>query len=317
MNSSAPISHGKNKIPLFPSFKHLELEDRPEIEFITQQFEPYSDYNFVSLFSYDIKNEVRISKLNDNLVVRFSDYITRKPFYSFLGNSSLEKTISTLLEYVKHLGITPQLKLIPEATVLSNPDISSSFCIEEDRDNFDHIFSIEGISTLSGSHYEKKRYKVNLFKRNYHYAKVNSIQLTNKNHKKAILDTFAMWAKNKNYDPNQTIIEYKAIQKLLNHSHQFDLLCLGLWDKNKLVGFSITEITHNGYAISHFAKANHSYKGIFEFLYHKTAQELYEKGSTLLNREQDLGIVNLRAAKESWQPIKYLKKYTISHKKTI
>lgn len=303
------------KIPLFPNFKHLELEDRQEIELITQQFEPYSDYNFVSLFSFDVKEEIQISKLNENLVVRFSDYISGEAFYSLIGKKTDTNTIHTLLEHAKSSSVTPKLKLIPEHIILTNPSIASLFYVEEDRDNFDHIFSTDEISTLKGPRYEKKRNKVNLFKRSYPHIEISLIELASKDAKKEVLDVFTMWARSKNLDLEQTTHEHKAMQRLLNHSNKFNLVCLGLRDKNKLIGFSITEITHHGYSIFHFTKANHSYKGIFEFLYHKTAQQLHKKGSTLLNREQDLGIANLRAAKESWRPVKYLKKYTISHKK--
>lgn len=302
------------KIPIFPTFKFIELEDRQEIELFTHQFEPYSDYNFVSLWSYDIKKEIQISKLNDNLIVRFTDYLTGEPQYSFLGTKSLKHTIHTLLEHVKKLKVKPQLKLIPEITILNNPKISSLFQVEEDRDNFDHIYSTQEMSILSGPRYEKKRYKVNLFKRNYPRVEVSPMQLTDEYVKKHILDVFAIWAKHKNLDSEQTIHEHAAIQNLLNHSDKFDLICLGIWDKNKLIGFSITEIAHHGYSIFHFAKADLHYKGIFEYLYHKTAQELYKRKCNLLNREQDLGITGLRAAKESWRPIKYLKKYIISHR---
>ena len=103
------------KIPFFPKFKNLEISDKKEVETITHQFEPYSDYNFVSLWSYNVKEEIQISKLNDNLVIKFTDYISGNPFYSFLGNNLVEDTISKLLKHSKTLNIPPLLKLIPES----------------------------------------------------------------------------------------------------------------------------------------------------------------------------------------------------------
>ena len=66
-------------IPQFPEFKSLELSDKKDIESFTKRFPPYSDFNFVSMWSWDIKEEIRISQLNGNLVVRFTDYLTGKP----------------------------------------------------------------------------------------------------------------------------------------------------------------------------------------------------------------------------------------------
>lgn len=307
-------NNARSNIPPFPNFKLLELDDRLRIELITQQFEPYSDYNFISLWSYNVKNDIQISKLKDGLVVRFSDYITGEPFYSFLGSLSNSKQLSIILEYVKNLGLTAKLKLIPEEVILKNPEIFSQFQVEEDPDNFDHIYSSQEMSTLEGSRFENKRYKVNLFKRNYYDVEIKLLNLTENKSKQYVLDVFNLWVKNKNQVLNEAMHEYIAIQNLLTHSDKFDLVCLGLWHKNQLIGFTITEVTHQKYAIFHFTKADSSYEGIFEYLYHKTAQELSKRGCMFLNREQDLGIPGLRTAKESWRPIKYLKKYIISHK---
>lgn len=60
----------------FPQFKKLELADKKDIEKFTSKFPPYSDFNFVSMWSWDIRGEMRVSQLNGNLVVRFTDYLT-------------------------------------------------------------------------------------------------------------------------------------------------------------------------------------------------------------------------------------------------
>ena len=72
-------------IPGFPEFKKLELSNKEEIENFTSKFPPYSDFNFISMWCWDIKGETRISKFNNNLVVRFTDYLKGNPFFSFFG----------------------------------------------------------------------------------------------------------------------------------------------------------------------------------------------------------------------------------------
>lgn len=74
-----------NTIPAFPRFKHLDLDDQAEFDLFTGQYPPYSEFNFVNLFCYDTTGDCQVSILNGNLVVRFRDYVTREPFFSFLG----------------------------------------------------------------------------------------------------------------------------------------------------------------------------------------------------------------------------------------
>lgn len=306
----------KQRVPNFPDFKKLELEDKDEIESIVKQFDPYSDYNFVSLFSYDVDEEVQISKLNGNLIVRFSDYVSSELFYSFLGNNSLENTIHTLLKHSEVSGLTPKLKLIPEVNFLEKK-IFNAFFIEEDRDNFDYLLSTEEISKLNGRKYEKKRNKINTFLKSNSNIKSALIDLKDSATHTQIYEVFSLWEKTKGKEGSETIHELKAIKKLLSNIHYFNVLCLGIYIDGIIKGFTITEISHNNVAIFHFTKADSSFKGIFEYIYQQIAQELFKKGSIFLNREQDLGLPGLRAAKKSWRPIKYLKKYTISPKTKV
>ena len=84
-------------LPLYPTFKKLELSDKEIFEEHTKKFPPYSDYNFVSIWSYNTEDNVTFSFLNDNLVMKLNDYITNEPFYTFLGTNKAEETINNLL----------------------------------------------------------------------------------------------------------------------------------------------------------------------------------------------------------------------------
>src|SRR3989344_1777498 len=116
----------------FPEFRVVEVNDREAIESHTKQFFPYSDFNFTSLWAWDTSGERMISELNSNLVVRFTDYSTHEPFFSFLGIRETEHTARTLIDYAKAEGITPELRLMPEISVR---DMRTSVLkVEEDRD---------------------------------------------------------------------------------------------------------------------------------------------------------------------------------------
>ena len=172
-------------IPIFPTFKKLTVEDKNEVEKATKSYPPYSDYNFVSLWSYNTKDSIEIALLNDNLVVKFLDYFAVEHFYSFLGTSSVTETITTLLAHAAKHNISQKLILIPEICVLSDKSITSKFDVQEDLDNFDYILSIPEISTLAGNKYGAKRNFVNRFVKNYLSISVVNLDLNDhktKNH---------------------------------------------------------------------------------------------------------------------------------------
>ena len=133
----------------FPQFKKLELADKETVQHFTQRYLPYSDYNFTSLWVYNIKNDMVISQLHNNLVVQFRDYTTGEPFLSFLGDTNVSQTIETLLQSTQQLGLLPYLQLIPEHNLKKQNNLEQSFSIEPSRDHFDYIYQIEAIDRKS------------------------------------------------------------------------------------------------------------------------------------------------------------------------
>ena len=123
-------------IPLFPKFIKLNLHHKYDINLCTFKFLPYCDFNFVSLWCYNIKNEIVLSVLNDNLIIKFTDYLTSKNFYSFFGDKKFEETCLILLKDSHKNHFEPQLKLIPEIFIKNR---YKKIDIKEDRHNFDYI----------------------------------------------------------------------------------------------------------------------------------------------------------------------------------
>ena len=72
-----------------------------EIEKITSDFPPYSDFNFVSLWCWNLTNKTQLSLLNDNLVIRMEDYTTADIFYMFIGQSKIKNTIEILFKHLE------------------------------------------------------------------------------------------------------------------------------------------------------------------------------------------------------------------------
>ncbi len=84
----------------FPEFKKLELSDKVELEKITRQYLPYSDYHFTQMWIWDNHEPSMLSKLDGNIVIRHSDALTGESFYSFLGSNCLNSTIKTIFDFL-------------------------------------------------------------------------------------------------------------------------------------------------------------------------------------------------------------------------
>ena len=133
-------------IPEFPQFKSLELSDKKDVEKFTVQFLPYSDFNFSNIWIWDLKKEMKLSILNNNLVVRFTDYLSGKPFLSFLGKNMVNETAKDLIIFSENKYKTDTLKFIPE-TVIKFLD-KTKFEIIPDVDSHDYIYNLSKVSFI-------------------------------------------------------------------------------------------------------------------------------------------------------------------------
>ncbi len=300
-------------IPEFPEFKKIELSDKEDIEKFTSAYPPYSDFNFVSMWSWDIRGEMRISQLNNNLVVRFTDYLTGEPFYSFLGENDINETIKTLISFAKKEGINPSLKLIP-GIIIDNID-AKIFEIEEDRDNFDYILSIDKLKPHDGSQRKlsNRRKLINKLKNSGIFT-VKVIDIQQPEISEQILKVSVEWEKQRGISEDNAQHLYRALKKSLQFSHKHTF-SIGAFIENKLVGYSINEIINTEYALGNFQQADlNSSNVVYALLMQEAAILLSEFGCKYINLEQDLGIEGLKKWKASYDPVFFLKKYTISVK---
>lgn len=300
-------------IPSYPKFKKLKFTDKNDINKFTKKYTPSSDYNFAGLWSYNTNENIEISILNGNLVMKSFDYITLEPFYSFIGTTNSIQTAEELIKNAKKNNISPVLKLILDETIKSMPK-NNNFIIKEDVDNHDYVLSVKDLSEFKGKKYYDKRNLVNRFKKCYPNHTVKELDLKSANAKKQILNIFYDWEKTRKKQREETKHELIALKRLIDKQSYLNLRSLGIFIDSKLISFTIKELLHDNYSIIHFEKNNIEFDGVSSFLRQESAKYLASLGYEYINFEQDLGIEGLRKAKKLWRPVFFVKKYTISSK---
>lgn len=302
--------HYLSSLPEFPNLKPLVLQDHAVLKPFLNSFDPYSDYNFASMWCYNTNEKMEIAKLHENLVVKFEDYITSEHFFSFLGENEILTTAKKIIEFCKENGFSSQLKLIPEI-VADKICKSEEYLIAEDEDNFDYILSTEQVGSLTTAKFHTQKNHLNRFEKNYPECLPLILDPIDKKTHEVLFNIFFCWEKGRGKKRDETSHELKALERFLYHAHIFKPIVLVAEYKGRYLGFIIAEIVEKKYAIVHFAKSDPSYKEVYVFLNNCLAKHLWNLGCMYMNIEQDLGIPGLKYAKEQWNPVKYLKKYTI------
>ena len=292
-------------LPLFPETVPLELAHKREIQSKTAKYKPYSDFNFTSLFAWNTHSDAKVASLNDNLIVRFPDYISDEPVTSLLGCNDIDATLNTLLAHVD------VLQMVPEAVVaaIQSPQ---NYLIEEDRGNFDYIYELRKIESLEGQDYKKKRNKINGIVAGFG-SRLTSITYDTVDSEVAqLLETgFLEWAKQRNKTDEDINSELDALRRVLRYHSQLGVFITVVQLDANICGFSINEVIDNRFAICHFEKDVSGIDGMATYIAYEAIRELNRRGCQFVNWEQDLGLPGLRQAKETWHPDSYLRKYNI------
>lgn len=296
-------------IPQFPEFKQLALSDKTDVEAVTHKFPPYSDFEFASLYAWDVQEQTKISQDHGNLIIRFTDYITGDFFYTFIGDNDVNNTAEKLLELSKTEGREVKLKLVPEETAKLID--TQKFSVSEDRDNFDYLIPIALLKNYDTAATYSRRKSVRKFLEDFSEHTLSPLDLQNQQVVERIQNVIIQ--SNKEHPERGLNNELLAITRLLKDAGTFHYITLGVFLDDVLVAFVICDIAQKNIVMGHFIKALRSVSAhLYSFLLNRMGHMLDTKGCTYLNFEQDLGLEGLRKWKTSFGSTEHLKKYIVT-----
>ena len=167
-------------IPEFPRARKLTINDKAKIDSYTHGMPPYSDFNFITLWSWDVDESVTISQADGNLVLRLTDDKSGQAFYTFIGpNVNRANDIAcAVLALATAEGLEDRLRLIPEQVVTTVR--AGSFLVEEDRDNHDYILSAQRLASYDGRKFAPRKRQAKSLLRQYPNVRVAALDLTSR-----------------------------------------------------------------------------------------------------------------------------------------
>lgn len=284
-------------IPGYPSWKGLELQDKPVIDAFLRQFPPgISDLTFTNLFCHQAARGYLLAIYHNHLLVRFGN---KQPnfLYQPVGPHPEEIIVSLIKKNPENRFILVNGEL--------GKHISGSIKVEFDRGMSDYVYNTHDLQQLKGEKYQEKR---NFVRRFLSYnPKVVPLKESCRNECKALLK---IWKAGKEPLPHLED-EQLAAEVMLNNLKSLNVHGIGIIIENKIEAFAIGEQLNQESFVEHFEKGNTQFTGVYPFILHEFAKSIPGK-FTFLNREQDLGIEGLRKSKLSYHPAFLIEKCTIA-----
>lgn len=256
---------------------------------ITRCCAPYSDFNFVSLFSFNIQEDFTLSLLNDNLVVGLRDYLTLEPLYTFIGTHNPLATINNLFDFLHGQQKEPLLRLVPAESLREIPAAAEEkILIIGDPQSFDYILATELLVELPQNAVARKRRVIETFRARYPHYQIIELNLCDSAIVSAIQQIFIQWQK-KNLSTEAVAIEFAAINRCLRLVTPCGLMGLGIYLDGKMISFTINEILPDNFYMGHFGKSLPAYRGLSDLAEHETARIMLRYNCTKMNYQEDLG----------------------------
>jgi hypothetical protein len=264
-----------------------------------------SDYSFVNLWSWADIYGLMWAWTSD--LVWIKQTYPQNAFWAPVGAWD-RVDWRTYADDLKRAGVS--YIRVPETLVTIWQDtfgdkISSS----SSRAHWDYLYSISELQTLKGNRFHKKKNLLNQFKKKYgfEYMPLNGKIIA------LAADMQESWCVWRDCESNDALdAENTAIAKVLANWQKLERLTGGaIMIGSDIVAYTVAEYLTDDTLLIHFEKGDPAFKGVYQAI-NQMFLERVENRYQIVNREQDLGDEGLRKSKLSYQPIDFMKKYTVT-----
>jgi len=257
-----------------------------------------SDFLFSNLFLFRHKHEYKVVR-DDIPYIIGKTYDNKKFAFLLTPPKQISKRI------LSNILLTVDF-LYPIPTSWKDDLSEKEFVFEVFDADSDYLFEKKTLTDYPGRDLSKKRNLVHQFTELYNAE----MKVITKNDVFEIKKTLDIWQAQ--IDKSYQSTDYYPCLEALQMQEILGLYGIFLVIDGKSAGFILGEEKNDTFYM-HFAKADISYKGIFQFMYQKFSQSLKDNIS-YINLEQDLGDLNLRHAKHSYHPDSMEIKYRVHQK---
>lgn len=294
-----------------PEFLPIRLEQRAQFDALIRARDSRSaDYSFNNLYLWQQTYAVTAAVIEGCLVLRYE--FDGAPKFSFpIGDGDTEAALDAVFSHCRNEGIQPRIcgltaDMVDELAAM-HPD---SFTLVHDRDYDDYLYTAEKLANLSGKKLHGKRNHINKFVQEHADWSFEPISADNMAECRTMDDEWLQLnaaERHANYDD-----EARALDMMFTHYEEMGLEGGLLRAEGKVIAFTVGEQLSSDTWNTHFEKAFSHIQGAYPMINREYARYIAEKHPHIvyINREDDMGMENLRKAKESYYPDLMVEKFT-------
>ncbi|MDO5095056.1 MAG: phosphatidylglycerol lysyltransferase domain-containing protein [Peptostreptococcaceae bacterium] len=270
------------------------------------------EYNFITLYMWQTVYDFHFTTTENFMVVfgvKDGELFAIQPYCK---EEHFEDAMKYIDETFQVVGQKMEFKAVTlEVLDKINALYPNRFTWETSRDDSDYIYEAEKLRTLAGRKMHSKKNHLNAFLKEYGERFI--YKRLERNDFDDCIKLAEKWAFSREKDQN-LIGESLAIKKVFRNYAKFSKIKVGgIYIDNQLEAFTFGDYLNPDMALIHIEKANPDIRGLYTAI-NKFFLEKEFPDVEFVNREDDLGIEGLRAAKLSYKPLKLVDKYAMFEK---
>jgi len=279
--------------------KPPSIEDRDWVQYaLSNSGRDGCDFCFGSIYMWSPVYQYRIAQIDGMFVGKAGDSYSL-PAGDGDPSDILEELMAESAEPLKLHAICESQKEWMEER------FPGRFTFTEDRNNFDYIYSVEKMSTLSGKKLHGKRNHCSWFENNCNWSYE---PMTMDNAMECLFFSEHWLEENDEKLDFGTDREFGAISRAIGKFDQLGFVGGVLRVDGNIVAYTFGEPINDTVFCTHIEKADSYLRGAYPMINREFSRNSISQYK-LVNREEDMGIENLRKAKESYHPVELLVKY--------
>jgi hypothetical protein len=288
------------EIPRYPESRPLHLDDKQLLDPVFARLQPrISEFTFANLYLFRLAHNYSVTMIGDALVLLGRGY-GNEPYFLPPLTGNIEGALS---------------RLFAEGATLygaDEPFINSYLRdkmvdLVEDRGNFDYLYFRPDLAELPGNRFHKKKNRINYFASRHAYTVIPF----EKRYLDGCLELLAEWRRvHAEIENSSVAFEEVATGEALQLADSLGLEGVVVLVEGKVKAFSLGGRLNSNTAVCHFEKGDPFLDGIYQLI-NREFSRLVFTDCTFINREQDLGIMNLRDSKLSYHPVELIKKFRV------
>jgi len=288
-------------------FRQIELADKKVFtDFFAEDPPQTSELTFTNLFMWRRRYRPLWNTRDDCLLIILRP-AGEEPFgLPPVGSGNKRAALLFLSEQLQNASPEARICRVGNDFVENHVD-PDRYQIVYDRDNSDYVYLAENLINLPGNKFHRKKNHVNRFRKNYDFE----YWRLDEESADSFLGLQEDWCElRKCIDDPDLLQEDRAVYEALSHYRDLDFRGGAISINSKVEAFALGESLNPDTAVIHIEKANPEIPGLYAAINQLFCAKEWS-GVKYINREQDLGLDNLRKAKESYYPDHMVEKYIL------